>query len=232
MIISHSHRFIFIKTRKTAGTSIELALSPHLSVGDLASPLGNLLPRHRLFSKPFVSLLRQKDKTIRPRNDHLPYSVIEKCFREETQGYFAFCVERNPWDKAVSAFYYLASKQGKVFAKTDTESFAEFTASRRLETFSDYAMYMHGDRQQVDRILRYERLSADFAQVMADLSLSHVTMDGITANAQQRPKTSHRLEQFYGANFDNAAAKNVQKAFAREIEFFQWEPTPLSEGGK
>lgn len=227
MIISHSHRFIFIKTKKTAGTSIELALSPHLKVGDLASPLGNLLPRHRLFSKPFVSLLRQKDQAIRARNDHLPFSVIDKYFREETQGYFAFCVERNPWDKAVSAFYYWTSKHGKNASKTDVENFLDFTASQRLSYFSDYEKYMQGDRQQVDRVLRYERLSNDFAEVMADLSLPQITLDEITANTQQRPKTAQRLEAFYGVNFDNTAASNVRKVFAREIEYFQWEPTPL-----
>ena len=39
MIVSHRHRFIFIKTRKTAGTSIEIALSPHCGPEDIISPI-------------------------------------------------------------------------------------------------------------------------------------------------------------------------------------------------
>ena len=34
MIISHRHRFIFLKTIKTAGTSIEIALSKHCGPKD------------------------------------------------------------------------------------------------------------------------------------------------------------------------------------------------------
>ena len=46
MIISHSHKFVFVKTKKTAGTSIECALAPHLEPGDLASPLVEHEPKY------------------------------------------------------------------------------------------------------------------------------------------------------------------------------------------
>ena len=39
MIISHEHKFIFLKTKKTAGTSIELALSQLCGPGDIITPL-------------------------------------------------------------------------------------------------------------------------------------------------------------------------------------------------
>ena len=40
MIVSHSRRFIFIKTRKVAGTSVELFLSQLCSQEDIITPLG------------------------------------------------------------------------------------------------------------------------------------------------------------------------------------------------
>jgi len=39
MIISHEHKFIFLKTKKTAGTSIELALSELCGLDDVITPL-------------------------------------------------------------------------------------------------------------------------------------------------------------------------------------------------
>jgi hypothetical protein len=39
MIVSHKHKFIFLKTKKTAGTSIELALSPFCGDSDILVPL-------------------------------------------------------------------------------------------------------------------------------------------------------------------------------------------------
>ena len=39
MIVSHKHKFIFLKTKKTAGTSIELALSPFCGDSDILAPL-------------------------------------------------------------------------------------------------------------------------------------------------------------------------------------------------
>jgi len=39
MIISHRHRFIFIKLRKTAGTSMEIALSGICGDQDVITPI-------------------------------------------------------------------------------------------------------------------------------------------------------------------------------------------------
>ena len=39
MIISHTHQFIFIKSAKTAGTSIEAALSNSCIENDIVTPL-------------------------------------------------------------------------------------------------------------------------------------------------------------------------------------------------
>ena len=41
MIISHTHKFIFIKSLKTAGTSIETALSNHCSGNDVVIPIND-----------------------------------------------------------------------------------------------------------------------------------------------------------------------------------------------
>jgi hypothetical protein len=38
MIISHKHKFIFFKTKKTAGTSIEIALSKYRGPDDVITP--------------------------------------------------------------------------------------------------------------------------------------------------------------------------------------------------
>ena len=39
VIISHAHRFVFIKTRKTAGTSIEIELSKRCGPDDIITPI-------------------------------------------------------------------------------------------------------------------------------------------------------------------------------------------------
>ena len=41
MIISHTHKYIFIKSLKTAGTSVEAALSKHCGENDMVTPLGD-----------------------------------------------------------------------------------------------------------------------------------------------------------------------------------------------
>ena len=46
MLLSHTHKFIFVKTRKTAGTSIEVDLSKFMSDEDIVTPIIPEEPGH------------------------------------------------------------------------------------------------------------------------------------------------------------------------------------------
>ena len=44
MIISHRHKFIFLKPQKVAGTSVEVALAQHCGEDDIVTPIGAFNP--------------------------------------------------------------------------------------------------------------------------------------------------------------------------------------------
>ena len=45
MIISHRHEFVYLKARKVAGTSVEVALAQHCGDGDIVTPIGAFNPK-------------------------------------------------------------------------------------------------------------------------------------------------------------------------------------------
>ena len=53
MIISHKYKFIFIKTRKTAGSSIEYNLSNYLGDDDVITPLDGIPKAKKHLSKNY-----------------------------------------------------------------------------------------------------------------------------------------------------------------------------------
>ena len=80
MIVSHSQKFIFIKPRKVAGTTIELKLSPFLESGDHATPIEPHEENLRVFKKGvFISKIRPQNKFRLPLRlrDH---STLKKAY--------------------------------------------------------------------------------------------------------------------------------------------------------
>lgn len=192
MIVSHRHRFIFVKTLKTAGTSIEVFLSPVCGPADVVTPI---LPH----VEPHV-----------PRNhagyfNHMPAADIRARVGPDVwRSYFTFCVERDPWDKTLSYYHMQNAREGGGL------TFDEFL--NRGDFPVNHPTYTDGTGVIVDRVVRYERLAAELGEVFAALGIPFTGSLGVHAKSEYR--TDRRP---YREVYTPAQAAAVGKAFAREI---------------
>jgi hypothetical protein len=198
MIISHKYRFIFVKTLKTAGTSIEIFLSQHCGPDDVVTPI---LPH----VEPHVA--RNHDGFF----NHMPASEIrERVGPEVWRTYFKWCVERNSWDKTLSYFHMMNARQGGGL------TLEHFLVGNDFPI--NYPKYTDGNRVIVDRVLKYERLTEELHEVF---DLLGIPFDGtLGVNAKSEYRTDRRP---YREVYTSAQAKRVEELFAREIELHRYE---------
>jgi len=179
MIVSHRHRFIFIKTNKTAGTSIEAAVSKLCGPDDIITPYREDNERHRSAGRPqnyridhplkpkrplWRKLLGRPERYWHPSVgyfEHMPAWRIRAYLGEDVwNSYFKFAFDRNPWDRQVSWYFY------KTESKTPRPSFADFMKTRRAAFVDNYQLYTLDDTLAVDFLGRYEHLREDLAKAM------------------------------------------------------------------
>ncbi len=153
-IVSFRHNFIFIKTTKTAGTSIEVDLSGRLEEEAIVTPILPPVPGHR--ARNFADA---GGKTI--YYNHMPAQEIADLLGAERFGaMFRFCVEREPVEKCISHFHMLRNSalhnpDGAYDASW--ESYCE--AGNFPVDHYKYSRMENGRRVlMVNRVLRYDRL--------------------------------------------------------------------------
>lgn len=130
MILSHRHRFIFIKGMKVAGTSAEIALSQICGPDDIITPVTRVderervgkgaeprnytshvypAPLRRLFEQRFVKSVDRGSAGSRLINrahryrfvNHMPLQAVLRLV-PEARDYEVLCVERSPYAKVMS----------------------------------------------------------------------------------------------------------------------------------
>ena len=193
MIASHQHRFIFLKTRKTAGTSLEIALSRVCGPLDVITKIAE--PDEVLRAE--AGGRAPQNFTVPPLNGkvwaHVPAAQARRALgREAWSGYFKFAVERNPWDAVVSLYFWR-------FKDPDRRPpFDRFVNSGRIEALAqkNSAICRIRGRVALDHTLRHERLDQDIAEVWERLDLPGAP-DLPHAKSGTRPKTSGGYRDLY-----------------------------------
>ncbi|MCP9928274.1 hypothetical protein [Cyanobium sp. CH-040] len=225
MLISHRHRFIFLKTQKTAGTAIEIALRALLlEPGDVITPisaederlsreLGRPGPRnfraplHRYSGRDLARLLGRAKLAKRFYN-HIPAAEVRARLPLPIwDGYLKISVERNPFDKAISSYYWRTRKQRQPMA------LADYVRTCPTAELSNWPIYTINDTPVTDVMLRYESLQEDLLALSSRLGLEQPL-----ALPQQRPKGDHRQDRRpWQEVLDPASQERIALVCAREI---------------
>lgn len=247
MIISHSSRFIFIKTRKTAGSSLEIALSRFCDPGDVITPLGESLGEESLraaeggqppvnWEKPWwryrtLREIRRRIKYGRRAARFTPHATVREVRKfvgkVTWDSYLSLSIERNPWDRALSRYWwqkYRMEKRGRSIPELG--EYLRWLEQSKPEWLSNWGHYAVGDRVAVDLIIFYEDLAAGLRGITDALHLPEpLTMPGKHAKSGFRQDRGHYTEVL-----GERERRLVDRVCAREIELFGYRFCP-DEGG-
>ncbi len=219
MIVSHSHKFIFIKSTKTAGTSIEAALSQHCSGDDVVTELGDY--RHNRDDNG--NWVHRAMNSSGFEQEEPALSVRSKLGPEVWSTYFKFSITRNPWDRAVSSFSWhnrraVKPKEGLMgklgLSRNEMEAtraaFAEFVRNG-LKTNDRF--YVIDDELCVDYVIRYEDLQEGYDEVCRRIGVPRTELPRLKSGIRDAAR-------HYSAYFDDETRELVRRRHAHDLRLF------------
>lgn len=238
MIISHKLKCIFIKTGKTGGTSFEVALSKFCGETDVITPISKKdesLKLERGFASrqnyrkliseyTFGDWIKLLFKGIKPKKyfNHIKsHEVKNKLGQDSWNQYYKFTIERNPWDKVVSKFFW--QWKNKINDSEDIkEQFYQFVLSGEwIGKGTDFEKYSINGINQMDMIVKFENLEEDLKIVSTKLNLPENLFDTMK---NIKAKSGHRSEkQPYQYYYNDHAKEIIATAYAREIKILNYQ---------
>lgn len=237
LIISHQYRFIFLRTRKTAGTSIDIALSRFAGPVDVVTPVGPAPHDERLrarlgfrqaqhYHKRAVDsrladlteslriagkkLYKGSTRSLRPMafHNHMTAADVRSRLPADVwNSYFKFAVERNPWDFAVSLYFWKLRRKRNM-------SFGEFVRRGYPERYAGHHIYCIDGEPAVDRLITYERLAEGLDEVSARLGLPESIRDVMESI---QAKQGYRETEGYRGYYDRTSQRVIDRSFATVI---------------
>jgi len=243
MIISHRHKFIFLKPRKVAGTSVEVALAQHCSDDDIVTSIADYDPRW------------DEDQYDHPGKEWPDYGrhatlerVREQLGRALWDNYFKFAITRNPWDLVVSQYLWairrddehsytgalgrslkrfwtnplrvrknlkvLGGNLARPLLWMDVVTF-EFFVRHMLRYYEPNDLFYFDPSGSVglDFLIRYEDLQNDYTAVCERIGLPTSALPSL------KTKTRH-ARRHYSTYYDDQTRELVAQAYHRHVEHF------------
>ena len=225
MIVNHEYRFIFLKTRKTAGSSLEVALSQFCGPDDIITgllPSEEELKREMGFrtAQNFLPPLRRYTTwdwmrlALRWRRQHLSAHTLAVNARRYLgkriwNSYFKFSFERNPFDKAISRYYFSTPEKGR-------PPIEEYLETVDTELLSSWPVYTIDDELVVDFMGRFENLKDDIEDVRLRIGLPK-PLELLRLKGGTRRDKRH-----YSEVLSPRARARIEEVCAREMEAFSY----------
>jgi len=238
MIISHKYKFIFLKTQKTAGTSIEIFLSQHCGKDDIITPITredkdirkeqNISPQNYLNSKLSSKIFLLIKNTSKPLHPFLKKSSYLQSLKISNKLFFNHMpghevrekIDKEKWNSYYKFCFernpwdktvsnYFWNKKGGEF---DELLFDDYINTRKYLNCYNYPIYTHQDRVIVDFIGKYENLKDDLLKVCNKIGID---FDGELPKTKSKYRPKHHHYSYY---YNKKNRELIQNTFKKEIE--------------
>jgi len=221
MLVSHNYKFIYTKTNKTAGTSVESFFERFCMPEDTWKQSYN---RPETVSESGIVGFRG---ARRPADccywNHMPASAIRERLGDDTwEKYFKFCVVRNPYDKTVSQFYFQRRLRLEKDQRADIIDLDE--DRQALESWLEGAHIAH-DRDKyvidgefcLDDVIRFENLQQEVNRVCDLLSIEcgPAALTSFMGGIRPAQATTESL-------YSEKSKQIVEEKYSFELEYFNY----------
>ena len=209
MIISHTYKFIYLRTEKTASSSLTDALTAVMADADERPSMNR--PKWAKYSPIHHGALKRQLPDLFGLHTHATAAQARRVIGAKTfDSYLKFAVERNPWDRQVSLYHHRShtTKRTPDFDRDMRSVWYRNTEYTRLNNWSIYAI---GREVVADVVLRYETLDADIAALWSRLGLP-----GAPALGRARSYVPDR--QHYATYYSDTTRDLVGRWYSREID--------------
>ena len=167
VVVSHAFKFIFVKTTKTAGTSVESCLSRFLPGSDSLSPIYPPVDCH--------SPRNWKLPNGKHLYNHMPIREVINIYGSEIPDYKSWCIERHPVDKCISHFAMLINspQHNKGNERLEWDEYVE-----KGQFPVDLDKWSINGTVVVDRVFDYDLISAQVPEyLLAEFGISNFSLD-------------------------------------------------------
>ena len=209
MLISYSHRFIFIHVYKVAGMSIRDALKPYSFNPNVFLPtrLLRMIGVHKVVRHHRLKKLGGHARAREVR-DAFPAKIFDEFYK------FAFV--RNPWDWQVSLYHFALKDpthhQNELMKSFGGfEKYVEWRVNEDVKLQKDFLVDERGELL-VDFIGRFETLERDFNEVCERVGVS-----------SRLPHLNKTPRKSYTEYYTPRTAALIAEAFKEDVEFFGYD---------
>ena len=234
MIISFKYKFIFIKTYKTAGSSIESYLYKYLNSSDVyahtADNVGincwGAFDSENKLSKFFdQNTYQERTKKKLRFYAHMPAWLVKERLEPYSkklnfdifENFYKFSVIRNPYDLIVSDYYW--RKNSNTRKEKSFNDILHELSNNKYQTYGllNLNKLMDIKRKNIicDYIIKYEELNEGLSIVFNKLN---IPFNGKLEIYKKKLNRDKNYQKFY----NDKSRKLIEKIFKKEIEIFNY----------
>jgi Sulfotransferase family len=223
MIISFSRNFIFLKTRKTAGTSTEIVLRDLCNDEDILTPLR---PEESQFTTrgaqnnkfPFSSwpiqeklrwLFGNRSLSNRPEcafANHTPAGEIARRYPAEFASFLKIGCIRNPFDQQVSLYFWRTRNL------EEPPSFEEWMHANPPPYLNNWEIITKDGTLVLDVVVRFETIENDLRSLGCHF--------GVQLRALPDAKAGMRKGRDYRPFYSSTSRTLVESWYRNELDVF------------